>query len=426
MSSDSIRLLVVEADTNRGAIYEDTLARMRGVELVDIVHNRRAALQRAKDIQPDVLLVDLMLPGYRSIDVIEQVTNTQPQVRTLALSPADPPHDRVILAVRAGALGYVCRDDSPSELATAIQRVHQGELWLPPDATYEVLKDVAPELGVSAEERRNRLTAVILGILPLSGLIAALTALLWRKYWGHVGVRVTDLGVDPSTRVTDVFVAFLVLLGVFGPLLFVDRWLQIIGEWIETKPALSGTIARVRGLYLGRLPIGRLIFNRLNAWAGVATLVVLSGLLLARYADLVLILLVGPAVGIALLASMLGLDDILPRFLQRGRLTRPVLAMLLVLIVLFLVVLGAEVWIRGPDLQTDGMHGLLAPSMLGLTARPMVLYDLDGNLEPLGALYLGGNADLYVLYDPCAETVRLVPVGSSRVEMVDQISCGSR
>jgi hypothetical protein len=54
----------------------------------------------------------------------------------------------------------------------------------------------------------------------------------------------------------------------------------------------------------------------------------------------------------------------------------------------------------------------------------MVLYDLDGNLEPLGALYIGGNADLYVLYDPCAETVRLVPVGSSRVEMVDEVTCG--
>ena len=99
--------------------------------------------------------------------------------------------------------------------------------------------------------------------------------------------------------------------------------------------------------------------------------------------------------------------------------------MLLVLIILFLIVVGGEVWIKGPDLRTDGLHGLLAPQLLGLSARPMVLYDLDGNLEPLGALYLGGNADLYVLYDPCAETVRLVPVGSSRVEMVDKVTCGS-
>jgi hypothetical protein len=98
--------------------------------------------------------------------------------------------------------------------------------------------------------------------------------------------------------------------------------------------------------------------------------------------------------------------------------------MLVILVIFFLVVVGAEIWIKGPDLRTDGVHGLLAPQLLGFTARPMVLYDLDGNLEPLGALYIGGNADLYVLYDPCAETVRLVPVGSSRVEMVDEVTCG--
>ena len=423
MSSDAIRLLVVDADPAKKAMYEDSLAGMQGIEVVGIAYNQRAALDLAKGIQPDVMLVDLMLPGYHSIAVIEQVTQTLPQVRTLAMSPGDPLHDRIILAIQAGALGYVCRDDSPSDIEAAIRRVHQGELWLPPEPTYEVLKDAAPELGVSEQDRRGRLTAVVLGILPVIGLISALTALLWRKYWGHIGVRVVDLGVDPSTRATDVLVSLLFLLGVFGPLLFVDRWLQLIGEWIETKPSLSGAIDRGREIYLGRLPVGRLIFNRLTAWAAVATVTLLFGLLLARFADLILILFVGPAVGVALLASFLGLDDILPRVLQRGHLSRPILAGLVVLVVLFLVVLGGEIWVKGPDLRTDGMHGILAPQMLGLSARPMMLYDLDGNLEPLGALYLGGNADLYVLYDPCAEKVRLVPVGSSRVEMVDEISC---
>jgi len=65
---------------------------------------------------------------------------------------------------------------------------------------------------------------------------------------------------------------------------------------------------------------------------------------------------------------------------------------------------------------------VLAPKILGFKAIPVMLYDLDEHLEPLGALYLGGNADLYVLYDPCVETVRLVPVGSSRVELIDQVT----
>ena len=64
-------------------------------------------------------------------------------------------------------------------------------------------------------------------------------------------------------------------------------------------------------------------------------------------------------------------------------------------------------------------------SKLGLYARPVMVFDLDEKHEPLGALYLGGNADLYVLYDPCVETVRFVPVGASRVELIDQVICRS-
>jgi hypothetical protein len=50
-------------------------------------------------------------------------------------------------------------------------------------------------------------------------------------------------------------------------------------------------------------------------------------------------------------------------------------------------------------------------------------YDLDEKQAPLVALYLGGNPDLYVLHDPCTETVRFVPVGSSRVEHADRVTC---
>jgi hypothetical protein len=58
-------------------------------------------------------------------------------------------------------------------------------------------------------------------------------------------------------------------------------------------------------------------------------------------------------------------------------------------------------------------------------ARPEVLYDLDEKREPLGPLVLGGNADLYVLYNPCVETVRFMQVGSSRVELIDRVDCRS-
>ena len=124
------------------------------------------------------------------------------------------------------------------------------------------------------------------------------------------------------------------------------------------------------------------------------------------------------------MANFLGLDDQLPDVLRIPReRTGQVLAILAVFLFIFISLLSAEIFILGPDLRPDGMHGILAPTILDLSARPVVLYDLDGKNEPLGALYLGGNADLYVLYDPCKETVRFVPVGSSRVEHVKRVSC---
>jgi DNA-binding NarL/FixJ family response regulator len=426
VSPKPIRVLVVDADPEGGQALSARLDETEGVEIVGVVHNRNAAKAEAETLKPDVLLVDLMLPGYRSIDIVRHVADTQPEIHILALTPADPPHDRIMLAAEAGALGYVARDAALGEFGAAIEQVHQGEPWLPFHQTYEVLQDGAGELAVSSEEQRDRLTQVVLGLVPLTGLVAAITAYLWRVYWGRIGVRVVDLGIDPTTRMVDVLVVLLMVIGVFGPLLFVRPWLAAIGDWGSARPPLASTVAKARGLCVGKLPVGRLVFNRLVAWVLLALVVLSIMLLLTQFVPLIVVLFFGPATGIVLLANLFDLDDELPEalhlpHLEAGR----VLGFLGLVIIVFLLALGTEVWILGPDLRTDGLHGVLAPEVLGFRARPVMLYDLDEKQESLGALYLGGNADLYVLYDPCAETVRFVPVGSSRVELIDQVTCRS-
>ncbi len=121
MSSKPIQVLVVDADPGEGSALPARLEEIECVKVVGVARTRRAAIRQAETNPPEVMLVDLMLPSYRSIDVIGQVAGTQPQVRILALSPGDPPHDRIILAAQAGALGFVTRDAAPSELAAAIQ-----------------------------------------------------------------------------------------------------------------------------------------------------------------------------------------------------------------------------------------------------------------------------------------------------------------
>ncbi len=424
MDSQAIRVMVVDADPGGGHALQDILEKVEGIRVEVVARNKRMAISELKAANPEVLLVDLMLPRYRSIDVIQHVSDTLPETHILALSPGDPDHDRIILALHAGALGFITRDTDPVDISAALQAVHQGDRWLPLEETYEVLQEAAPELEVSEKQTRDRLTQLILGIIPLTGFIAALTAFLWREYWGSVGVRVVDLGVDPSTRLTDVLVFVLRLLGIFGPLLLVETWRGEIAAWISHRPGLTKIYNRAYNLHLGNLPIGKFLFSHWVGWFGLALIVLSIAFLLNQFVELILIMVVGPMVGVVLLANFLGLDNDLPAFLRlpRGR-NGLILTIMGVIVLIFLGVLGGEVFVRGPDLRTDGVHGILVTKVLDVSARPVMLYDLDEKQEPLGALYLGGNADLYVLYDPCEETVRLVPVGSSRVEVIDQVIC---
>lgn len=426
MSLEPIRTLVVEADPERVPATLALLGEGADIEVVGVAHNRQATRNLLETTRPHVLLVDLMLTGHRSIEIIRHTCSTQPQVRILALAPADPPHEEIILAVQAGALGYVCRGTAPSEVVAALQHVYLGEPWLPVNTTYEVLQESASELEVSAKERRDRLGQIILGLIPLGGVLAGLTALLWREYWGDIGVRVVDLGIDPATRMTDVVVSLLLLIGVFGPLLYAGVWVQSIAAWMATVPRWTDAMAKGRALRLGKLPVGRLILNRRVAWVAMALSILAITSLLAVYAPLPVILVLGPAVAITLLAAVLDLNRDLPLLLRLPHITAwRVFATMGVLMLVLLIALSVEVVIWGPNLQVDGLHGVLAPAVFGFTAQPVMVFDLAGENEPLGALYLGGNADLYVLYNPCEETVEFVPVGSSRVRFVDQVTCPS-
>ena len=260
----------------------------------------------------------------------------------------------------------------------------------------------------------------------MTGFVAAFTAYLWRQYWGDIDVRVVDLGVDPTTRMFDVLIFFLRVLALFGPLLFIPGWVEALSERLAKKSRWVRLRDSVQGWRVGPLAIGRFLFSRGTALVLLGLLLLFVMFLLNQILPLIIVLFVGPAVGIILLANLLEVDDALSESLPLPHLeSSKVLGFFAVVLIAFVLLLGTEVLFIGPDLRPDGLHGFLAPRILGFRAEPIMLYDLEGKNEPLGALYLGGNADLYVLYDPCAETVRLVPVGSSRVEMIDKVPCRS-
>jgi len=98
----------------------------RQVEVVGEADDVQPAIEVISSVLPDVVLLDVHLPGGGGQAVVEAVKSVHPEVRFLALSASDAPED-VIAVIRAGARGYVTKTISTSELADAIRRVAAGD-----------------------------------------------------------------------------------------------------------------------------------------------------------------------------------------------------------------------------------------------------------------------------------------------------------
>jgi NarL family two-component system response regulator LiaR len=124
-----------------------------GIEVVGEAGDGAEALAQAEALQPDVILMDLVMPKMNGIEATRQVTASQQGVRVLVLTSfaAD---DKVFPAIKAGALGYILKDTGPDDLVRAIRQVHRGEPTLePPDPLTPREMDV---LRLLAQGKSNR------------------------------------------------------------------------------------------------------------------------------------------------------------------------------------------------------------------------------------------------------------------------------
>ncbi len=103
------------------------------------------AIQQIRGLRPDVVIVDVHMPGGGGRTVIETVLETHPDVRFLALSVSDAAED-VIDVIRAGARGYVTKTIAPDDLVDAIGRIHQGDAVFGPRLAGFVLDAFAGDL----------------------------------------------------------------------------------------------------------------------------------------------------------------------------------------------------------------------------------------------------------------------------------------
>jgi DNA-binding NarL/FixJ family response regulator len=127
------------------------------VDLVGDAYEVDTAIRGIREAKPDVVLIDVHMPGGGGLAVIEAVRETHPDVKFLALSVSDAAED-VIALVRAGARGYVTKTIAPDELVEVIHRIDGGDAYFSPRLAGFVLDAFAGDIEVTADPEVEQLT----------------------------------------------------------------------------------------------------------------------------------------------------------------------------------------------------------------------------------------------------------------------------
>jgi NarL family two-component system response regulator LiaR len=118
------------------------LATEADIEVVGEAKNGQQAIAEASRLQPDVILMDLVMPEVDGITAIQNINTHQPEVRILVLT-SFATDDKIFPAIKAGALGYLLKDSGPYELVQAIQQVCRGESFLHPLVARKLLQELS-------------------------------------------------------------------------------------------------------------------------------------------------------------------------------------------------------------------------------------------------------------------------------------------
>jgi two-component system, NarL family, response regulator LiaR len=137
----TIRILIVDDHTIVRKGIKALLAETNDIQVAGEAGNGIEAIKLSKQLQPDVILMDIMMPNMDGIEATRQITASQPEVRVLVLT-SFVGDDKVFPAIKAGALGYLLKDSDPAELIRSIHKVHQGEPSLPPAIARKIMKEI--------------------------------------------------------------------------------------------------------------------------------------------------------------------------------------------------------------------------------------------------------------------------------------------
>ncbi len=135
-----IRVLVADDHALFRAGVRKLLQSFEGMDVVDEAADGHEAIRLSATHRPDVLLMDIGMPGLNGVEAAARLTREGPRPRVIILS-MHTGEEYVLRAIRAGAAGYLLKDAKPVELETAVRAVARGEIYLSPAVSRYVVED---------------------------------------------------------------------------------------------------------------------------------------------------------------------------------------------------------------------------------------------------------------------------------------------
>ncbi len=165
MSIDSIGVLLVDDHEVVRRGIGALLATEDSISVVGEAADGEEAIAQTAELEPDVILMDLEMPGIGGIEAIKRIVDSDPEAKILVLTSfaAD---DKVFPSIKAGASGYLLKDTGPEDLVEAIQQVDRGESSLNPRIARKLLREVSqPPAGKQTADPLTERELEVLGLI---------------------------------------------------------------------------------------------------------------------------------------------------------------------------------------------------------------------------------------------------------------------
>ena len=158
---ESIRVLLVDDH----AVVRQGLRMFLGLDpdlqIVGEATNGLEAIELSRQLRPDIILMDLLMPIMDGLTAIQKIKKAQPEVEIIALTSVIE-DDRVFNAIHAGAMGYLLKDTQASELVQRIKAANRGEVQLHPEAAKRLIREVrSPDWPEKLTDRETEVLKLI-------------------------------------------------------------------------------------------------------------------------------------------------------------------------------------------------------------------------------------------------------------------------